>query len=89
METSLNTVTARRSMGNNARTVTISAKNKRYAGRNRKTKKKKKRKRKMSPNRYIMTSSFLAMTHSSGKINKSTRKLMKFLLLTQDLPHIW
>ena len=39
----------------------------------------------MSLTVYIVTSSSLVMTHSREKIKVSTKKLIKRLLLTQDL----
>ena len=77
MDMLLKNVTARRSMGKNARTVTRRATKKRSSGRSNIMTKKKRRKRLMPLKRYITTSSFLAMMHSRAKIKQPTRKLSK------------
>ena len=89
MNTPLNNVTARRSEGKNARTVTRRATKKRCAGRNKNKMNKNKSKRPISLKGYIITVSYFSMTHLCAKIKPSTRKLRKKLLLTQDLHHIW
>ena len=76
---SLKNVTARIGIGKIERTAIIKATNKRSAGRNKKTTKINKRKRIMSLKRYIMRE----------KIEQTTRKFSKYLLLTQDHRHIW
>ena len=68
MDTSLKTVTERRSTGKNACTVTVKVAKKRSSGRNKNMKKKDKEKIIMSLKIYITTSSFLAMKHFRGKI---------------------
>ena len=88
MDGQLKNVTARRSMGKNAHTVTIRVMNKRSAGRNKNMTKKNKSERLMSLNIYILTISYLAMMHLRAKIKQSTSKLGKFPLLTQDICHI-
>ena len=87
MDKSLKTITERRSMVNNARTVTRKVKKKKYSGINKKITKKKKRL--MTLKTYITTTSYLDMMRSRAKIKESTRKLRICSLMTQDLGHIW
>ena len=89
MDMSLENVTARIGIGKIERTAIIKATNKRSAGRNKKTTKINKRKRIMSLKRYIMMGYFLTMTHLCERMKQQTRKLRNFVLLTQDLRHIW
>ena len=77
MNTPLNNVTARRSEGKNARTVTRRATKKRCAGRNKNKMNKNKSKRPISLKGYIITVSYFSMTHLCAKIKPSTRKLRK------------
>ena len=89
INTLLNHVTSRISMGNNARTVTIRVTNKRSSVKNKKMTEKKKIKRLMSLKRYITTKYILEKTHLRAKIIEPTRKLSKCSLLTHNIRHIW
>ena len=88
MDAPLKNITARRSTGKNARNVTIGVAKKRSSGRNKKMTKIGKRKRLMSLKIYIMKSSSLEDDTLACENKKSTRKLSKCSLLTQDLRHI-
>ena len=88
MDTALNNVAERRSMGKNAQNVTIRFPKKRSSRRNKNTTKKNRRKGMVSLKRYILTSSSLAMMHLRAKIKQSTSKLSKCSLLTQNICHI-
>ena len=74
MVMSLKTVTARRNLANNERTVTRRVTNKRSAGRNKNLTKKNKRKRLTLLKRYITTRYFSVMKQSHTKIKQSTSK---------------
>ena len=76
-------------MGDNAHSFTRRVTKKRSYGRYKNMNKKKKSKIIMSLKIYIMTSYFLVMTQSGAEIKQSPSKLIKCLLLTQDLCHIW
>ena len=88
INTSLKTVTPWKSMGNNESTITRKSTNKKSSEINKNMTKKKIRKRLISLKRYIVTSSFLKMTHSREDKNLS-RILRKWSLLIQYISHIW
>ena len=89
MYTPLKNFTTRRSMVKDARTVTRRVTKKISARRNKNMTRKEKGEILISLKIYIMTSSYLIMMHLREKIKQSTRKLRKYLLLTQDIRHIW
>ena len=75
MNMSLRNVAAIRSMGNNVSTVTRSFTKKRSDRRNKNMMNKNKMKSLMSLKRFIVTRSFLEMTHSRAKINNQQGRL--------------